>query len=152
MPITAEHVGRSYPGGPPQVVSRSAIRDFALAIGEDDARCLDPEAARAAGFADVVAPPTFLVSLGSRDTGADPVLDPELGLSYARIVHTEQRFTLHRPVVAGDELSLTTTITQVRQLKGNDVVGIETEVRDAAGEPVAAWFMQILHSPEGMPS
>ena len=40
-------------------VGREKVREYANAVGETDPRYLDPEAARAAGFDDVVAPPMF---------------------------------------------------------------------------------------------
>jgi acyl dehydratase len=86
------------------VVGREKVREYAYATGETDARCLDPQAARAAGFADVVAPPMFAAVYCAPAIGP-AVLDPEVGIDYARMVHGAQAFTWHEPVVAGDEIS-----------------------------------------------
>ena len=59
MPLDQSYVGRSYPPTEPYQVGREKIREFARAIGATDPEYLDPEAARALGYADVVAPPTF---------------------------------------------------------------------------------------------
>ena len=85
-------------------VGREKVREYAYAVGESDARCLDPEAARAAGFADVVAPPMFAAVYCARAIGT-ALLDPEVGLDFARMVHGAQAFTWHEPVVAGDEIT-----------------------------------------------
>ncbi len=85
-------------------VGREKVREYAYAVGESDARCLDPEAARAAGFADVVAPPMFAAVYCMPAVGP-AVLDPEVGLDFARMVHGAQAFTWHEPVVAGDEIT-----------------------------------------------
>ena len=85
-------------------VGREKVREYAYAVGESDARCLDPEAARAAGFADVVAPP-MLAAVYCGPAIAPAVLDPEVGIDYARMVHGAQAFTWHEPVVAGDEIT-----------------------------------------------
>ena len=85
-------------------VGREKVREYAYAVGESDARCLDPEAARAAGFSDVVAPPMFAAVYCAPAVGP-ALLDPEVGLDFARMVHGAQAFTWHEPVVAGDEIT-----------------------------------------------
>ena len=85
-------------------VGREKVREYAYAVGESDARCLDAVAARAAGFADVVAPPMFAAVYCMPAVGP-AVLDPEVGLDFARMVHGAQTFTWHEPVVAGDEIT-----------------------------------------------
>ena len=85
-------------------VGREKVREYAYAVGEGDARCLDPEAARAAGFADVVAPPMFAAVYCGPAVGP-AILDPEVGIDFARMVHGAQAFTWHEPVVAGDEIT-----------------------------------------------
>jgi acyl dehydratase len=73
-------------------------------VGETDPRFHDVEAARAAGFADLVAPPMFASVYCWRALGP-AVLDPELAIDFARLVHGGQEFTWHEPVVAGDEIT-----------------------------------------------
>jgi acyl dehydratase len=82
-------------------VGREKVREYASAVGETDPRYLDPDAAREAGFDDVVAPPMFAAVY------AAPALFPaimESGLDFSRMVHGAQEFTWHEPVVAGDEI------------------------------------------------
>jgi acyl dehydratase len=85
-------------------VGREKVREFASAVGEDDPRFHDVEAARQAGFADVVAPPMFASVYAGRAV-FPLVLDPEVGIDFARMVHGGQEFTWHTPVVAGDEIT-----------------------------------------------
>jgi acyl dehydratase len=85
-------------------VGREKIREFASAVGETDPRFHDVEAARAAGFADVVAPPMFASVYAGR-AAFPAILDPEVGIDFARMVHGGQEFTWHVPVVAGDEIT-----------------------------------------------
>jgi acyl dehydratase len=144
MALNRALLGKAYANPQTYVVSRHAIGDFARAINDDDPRYLDPEAARAAGYADVVAPPTFLVAVGARAQDGGPLHDPELGLDYSLVVHTEQKFALHRPVVAGDELTLVARISQMKDIGPNELLGIDTEVHDAAGAHVATVFMSVL--------
>jgi acyl dehydratase len=85
-------------------VGREKIREYALATGETDPRHLDVEAARAAGYADLVAPPMF-AAVYSLPAVGPAILDPEVGIDFARMVHGAQEFTWHAPVVAGDEIT-----------------------------------------------
>ncbi len=85
-------------------VGREKVREYAHATGETDPRHLDPEAARAAGYADVVAPPMF-AAVYCAPAIAPALVDPEVGIDFARMVHGAQQFTWHAPVVAGDEIT-----------------------------------------------
>jgi acyl dehydratase len=97
-------------------VGREKVREFAAAVGETDPRFHDVEAARAAGFADVVAPPMFAAVYAGRPVFA-LVLDPDTGIDFARMVHGGQEFSWHRPVVAGDEITTEAEFTG-REKKG----------------------------------
>ncbi len=85
-------------------VGREKVREYAHATGETDPLHLDPEAARAAGYADVVAPPMFAVVYTSPAIGP-AFFDPAVGMDFARMVHGAQEFAWHAPVVAGDEIT-----------------------------------------------
>ncbi len=56
------------------------------------------------------------------------IFDPELGLDYTRVVHGEQRFSYDRPIVAGDELIVATTIESIRTMAGNDMITTRGDV------------------------
>lgn len=127
--------GRVYPPTQPYLVGREKVREFARAVLSDSPIHLDPEAARAAGFADVVAPPTFAVTV-QEATLAQLLADEEAGVDFTRVVHGDQRFTYTRPIVAGDELTATLTIAAVKQLGGHSMVTASSAIVDAAGEHV----------------
>jgi len=128
-------VGRSYPPSAVYEVGRAKIAEFAAALGDQDPVYRDPEAARALGHPDVIAPPTFaiVVSLGAANVVLD---DPEVELDYSRVVHGEQRFAHHRPIRAGDRLVATTTIESVRHVAGNDLLTTRVELDTEDGESV----------------
>ena len=77
MAISPELVGRTYPAIEPYTVSREAVRAFAAAVFAQDPAHTDPEAARALGHADLLAPPTVASSVAPRAEAA-VVADPEL--------------------------------------------------------------------------
>jgi acyl dehydratase len=85
-------------------VGREKVREYAWAVGETNPLHLDVEAARAAGHADVVAPPMFAAVYCAPAMGP-AILDPEVGIDFARMVHGAQKFAWHAPVLAGDEIT-----------------------------------------------
>ncbi|GGK93091.1 MaoC family dehydratase N-terminal domain-containing protein [Mangrovihabitans endophyticus] len=139
MPLDPSFVGRSWPPSDPYLVGREKIREFARAIGAEDPEYHDPEAARRAGYADVVAPPTFPVVI-TMSSSRQIIRDPELGLDYSRVVHGDQKFAYERPVVAGDALVCQNFVDEVMQRGGHDFITTRTEVRTESGERVlTAW-------------
>jgi acyl dehydratase len=116
-------------------VGREKVREYAAAVGETDPRYLDPEAARAAGFADVVAPPMFAaVYCGPAVWPA--VVDPEVGIDYARLVHGAQEFTWHEPVVAGDEITTEAALEETSERGGLKFYVFKTTSTNQRGELV----------------
>jgi acyl dehydratase len=137
MAVNPDYVGRTFPPGPAYLVGREKIREFATAIGDLNPAFHDVGAARALGYPDLVAPPTFPVVMAMKAATA-AVQDPGLGLDYTRVVHGEQRFAYSRPVVAGDELIVTVTIEAVRTMAGNDMVTTRGDVTTLAGDHVVS--------------
>ena len=117
-------------------VGREKIREFATAVGETGAIYHDPEAARGAGFAEQVAPLTFPTVVHVK-SGPQVVMDPELGLNYALVVHGTQEFEYRRPIVAGDVLTATPRIAEIVAKGPHEFLTIETSVTDPQGEEVA---------------
>src|SRR3954468_20567171 len=128
MSLDQSFVGRSWPPTEPYLVGREKIREFARAIGATDAEYLDPEAARAIGYTDVVAPPTFPIIMTMASSHAQIVEDPELGIDYSRVVHGDQKFAYVRPIVAGDALVCRNTIEEIISRGGHDFLTTRTDV------------------------
>ncbi|GID26397.1 MaoC family dehydratase N-terminal domain-containing protein [Paractinoplanes brasiliensis] len=143
MPLDPSFVGRSWPATEPYQVGREKIREFARAIGAADAEYHDPEAARAIGYADVVAPPTFPVVI-TMAANRQIIEDPALGLDYSRVVHGDQRFAYKRPVVAGDELVCVNSVDDITSRGGHDFLTTRTEVTTVAGEPVVTVWSKLV--------
>ena len=135
MALDRELVGRSYPPSAVYVVGRAKLAEFAAAIGDDDPVYRDADAARAAGHPDVIAPPTFAITV-SLEAAFVVLDDPDVDLDYSRVVHGEQRFTHHRPIRAGDRLVATTTIDAARTVAGNDLLTTRVELATEDGEAV----------------
>lgn len=135
MPVNSDLVGRTFPPTPPYLVGREKVREFARAVFATDPQHTDPEAARAQGYRDVVAPPTFAMVV--QDLTLQQLLaEPDTGIALERTIHAEQRFRYSRPIVAGDELTGRLSITRVRAVGGNTMVTSEAEITDADGAHV----------------
>ena len=136
-------VGRAYPPTAVYEVGREKVREFADAVGAGDPAHRDPEAARAAGHRDVIAPPTFAIVL-SMGADGQVVADPEVGIDFDRVVHAEQRFTHHRPITAGDRLVVRTTIDGIRSAGGHDLITTRAEIGTEEGEAVCTAVSTLL--------
>ncbi|OKK21034.1 hypothetical protein AMK16_11665 [Streptomyces sp. CB00455] len=148
MTLDQSFVGRSYPPTDPYEVGREKIREFAVAVGDANPVYTDPEAAKAHGYPDVIAPPTFVFAITFTAAG-QVIEDPQLGLDYSRVVHGDQKFAYSRPVRAGDRLTVTSTIEAVKSLAGNDIIDIRGEVHDETGEHVVtAWTKLVSRAPQ----
>jgi acyl dehydratase len=143
MPLDPSQIGKTYPPTAPYEVGREKIREFAEAIGATDAVHHDPEAAKALGYPDVIAPPTFPILFAS---GLNQVLadDADLGLDYSRVVHGDQRFVYTRPVRAGDRLVCQSMIEDIMIRAGNGFVTTRVEISTDSGEPVATFWCRLV--------
>ena len=135
MAINADYVGRTFEPSAPYEVSRVKIAEFADAIGEPSLLCRDRAAAQAAGYPDVIAPPTFAIVI-SMASAAKLTGDPGLGVNYAMVVHGEQSFAHARPLHAGDVVVSQSTIESIRPLGSMTTMTTVTQIRTVDGEHV----------------
>jgi acyl dehydratase len=116
-------------------VEKGAIRRFAEALGDPNPLAQDEAAARAAGHAGLVAPPTFAVTLGWSER-----FRHSLDLGTRSVLHGEQSFEYARPIVSGDRLLVKSRVADVQERAGAsgpmDVLVIEDEGRGEKGELV----------------
>lgn len=116
--LPTDQIGKTY-APVDYAVGREKIREYAEAIGETNPLHHDLARARAAGYADLVAPPMFAVVYCAR--AFLPVLfDPALQIDFAHLVHGSQEFRWDGPVVvAGDEITTTATVADVYERTGD---------------------------------
>jgi acyl dehydratase len=133
--INPDYAGRTFEPSEPYEVSRVKIAEFATAIGDASPLCRDRAAAQAAGYPDVIAPPTFAIVVTSAGI-AKLMTDPGLGVNYAMVVHGEQSFTHSRPLRAGDVVVAQSAIESIKQVRSMTTMATVTEVRTVDGEHV----------------
>ena len=143
MSVNNDLVGREFPPTAPYLVGREKVREFARAVFADAPLHTDLDAARALGYADVVAPPTFAMVIQDH-TLQQLLAEPDSGIVLARTIHAEQRFQYSRPIVAGDELTGQLKVTGIRALGGNAMITSEAEITDADGAHVVTAISVLL--------
>ena len=126
--------GKEYPPFEYEV-GREKIREYAYAVGEDNPVYHDPEAARAAGFRNMVAPPMFCVVYSAGAMGP-AVLDPEVGINLAMMVHGSQEFEWSEPVVAGDTITTRVKVKDQFEKNGMNFFVWESESKNQDGQTV----------------
>ncbi|HEV7564274.1 MAG TPA: MaoC family dehydratase N-terminal domain-containing protein [Solirubrobacterales bacterium] len=139
MAIKTEAVGKEWPGSTYQV-GREKIKEYARALGIENPVHFDVEAARAAGFRDVVAPPMFCV-VYSLPAMAPAILDPEVGINLATMVHGGQTFEWGEVACSGDEITTTPKCTEIYEKDGKGFYVFESTSVNQDGEQVlhAVW-------------
>ena len=143
MAINQSMVGEVFTDAPYEV-SREKIREFAAALRDDNPAYHDRDAARALGHPDVIAPPSFLMII-SLEAERKFTYNPALGLGDPRrLVHREQRFAHRRPVRAGDVLTVTSTVVDIRDAGRNELMTTKMGIATTEGEPVADAYSTIV--------
>ena len=134
MPLNTHAIGKTYE---PFVyaVGREKIREYASAVGETNPLYFDVDAARAAGYADVVAPPMFAVVYAGRAI-APAIFDPDVGLNFAMMVHGGQEFHWGPLVVAGDEITTTAEVKDIADRGGMGFYVFESVSKNERGDTV----------------
>ncbi len=120
-------------------VEPGRLRFFLNTLGEQNPLYRDEAAARAAGYSARPVPPTYLFCLELMDAERPFEFLTELNIDLARVLHGEQRFTYHAPVVVGDTLTFRSHVTSVANKKGGamTMVVVETEITNQRGVHVA---------------
>jgi acyl dehydratase len=130
--VNKDVIGKEWPAVDYEV-GREKIREYANAVGETDPVHHDPEAARAAGFGGVVAPPMFAVVYSIPAMGP-AVLDPELGINFANLVHGGQEFEWGEPVCAGDAITTSVRLADAYDKNGMGFYVFESTSENQDGE------------------
>lgn len=132
MPVSKDAVGKQWP---PVVYQAGCekIREFANVVGAANPVHHDREAAVAAGYRDVVAPPMFCV-VYSAPAIAPGIVDPEVGINFATMVHGGQEFIWGEPVCSGDEVTTTASLTDVFQKDDKGFYVFESESVNQDGQ------------------
>ena len=112
--ISPDSVGRTFAGANATTITQSEISEFAAVFGELDSS---------------VATPTFSIRV-SLDQLQVILTDPQVGINWDRVVHGDQKFQIHRPIVAGDVLTCDATIERYHVAAGNEFINVKSDLRN----------------------
>jgi acyl dehydratase len=133
-PLSTEAIGKQWPATTYQV-GREKIREYANVIGAENPVHHDREAALAAGYRDVVAPPMFCVVYSAAAMGP-AILDPQVGINLAAMVHGSQEFEWGEPVCSGDEITTTAKCVEIYEKDGKGFYVFESTSVNQDGDQV----------------
>lgn len=126
-------------------VERGRLRDFARATGQSDRVYFDVEAAQAAGYRDLLAPPTYLFSLDLHREDSFHFITL-LNIDIAKVLHGEQSFTYGAPICAGDTVTLVSEVTDIYTKKGGamEFVHLKTSATNQLGEDAGSMTRTVI--------
>lgn len=136
-------IGKHYRQEDHFVVGREKIREFALSVKDENPIHHDETVAAEAGYDTLPAPLTFLAIAGRR-VQLEIFTKFSIPINIARVMHRDQKFKFHRPIVVGDELHFDTYLDSVIQSHGTVLAEIRSEVTDGEGKPVITSVVTML--------
>jgi acyl dehydratase len=143
-PVGAEGlIGSHYRAPDYFEVGREKIREFATAVQDDNPTHFSEVDAAEAGYPTVVAPLTFLAIAGRR-VQLDIFTKFSIPINIARVLHRDQKFQFHRPMLAHDKLHFDTYLDSVIESHGTVIAEIRSEVTDAEGKPIVTSIVTML--------
>jgi acyl dehydratase len=148
MSFASDIIGTHYRYHDYFLVGREKIREYAAAVQSDDPLHFSVEAAKAAGYPDVVAPLTFIAVAG-RQVQLEIFKQFDVGINLSRVIHRDQKILFHRPIFAGDKLYFETWLDSVLESHGTVIIEMRSEVTDAEGEPVMTTIVTMIGEAAG---
>ena len=134
MALKTDAVGKEWPASTYEI-GREKIREYATVLGFDNPVHFDREAAQAAGYRDVVAPPMFAVVYSS-PAMAPAMFDDDVAMNFAAMVHGGQKFEWGEPACSGDEITTAAKCLSIEEKDGKGFYVFETNSVNQNGEQV----------------
>jgi acyl dehydratase len=117
------------------VVGREKIREYAVAVKNEDAAHFDEKAAAELGYDGILAPLTFISVFGYQAQTAF-FANADIGIQDAKIVQVDQELKFMKPIKAGDRLYCDVYVHSIRQSFGADIIVTKNIVTNEDGEVV----------------
>jgi acyl dehydratase len=133
--LSEEIVGMHYRYPDHYVVGREKVREYAIAVKNDDSVFHDDDVAAELGHKTLPAPLTFISVFGYQAQTAF-FAHANIGLTDMKIVQVDQALKFLKPVHAGDKLYCDVYVDSVRQAHGTDIIVTKNVVTNEAGDVV----------------
>ena len=148
MSFASDIIGTHYRYHDYFLVGREKVREYAAAVQSEDPFHSSADAARAAGYPDVVAPLTFIAVAG-RQVQLEIFKQFDVGINLSRVIHRDQKILFHRPIVVGDKLYFDSWLDSVLESHGTVITEMRSEVTDAEGHPVITTIVTMIGEAAG---
>jgi hypothetical protein len=116
-------------------VEREKIREYAVAVQNDDASYFQEAAAAELGYHGLLAPLTFICVFGYKAQSAF-FEHANIAVQDAQIVQVDQVLKFTKPIVAGDKLYCDVFVDSVREAHGTEIIVTKNLVSNEAGDVV----------------
>ena len=135
MPLTTDIVGMHYRYPDYYEVEREKVREYAVAVQNDDAYFLEEDAAAEIGYKGLLAPLTFICVFGYQ---AQLAFFNHAGIAVSdqQIVQVDQVLKFFKPIVAGDKLYCDVWVESMREAHGTQIIVTKNIVTNEAGDVV----------------
>jgi acyl dehydratase len=130
-----DYVGTHYRHPDRYVVGREKIREYAVAVKNDDAAFFEEKASVELGYDGLLAPLTFISVFGYQAQYAMFEANG-IAISDAQIVQVDQVLKFVRPIVAGDTLHCDVYIDSIRRAHGTDIITTRNVISNDNGDVV----------------
>ncbi len=135
MALTADIVGMHYRYPDHYEVEREKIREYAVAVQNDDAVFFEENAAAELGYDGLLAPLTFICVFGYKAQTAF-FQNANIAIQDAQIVQVDQVLKFQKAIVAGDKLYCDVWVDSTRQAHGTQIIVTKNIITNQAGEIV----------------
>ena len=116
-------------------VEREKVREYAVAVKNDDASFFDEAAAHDLGYPALLAPLTFISVFGYKAQSAF-FANAHIGIADAQIVQVDQALKFLQPIQVGDTLYCDVYVHSVRQTHGTDIIVTKNIISNQDGDVI----------------
>ncbi len=135
MSLGKDVVGLRYRYPDHYIVEREKIREYAVAVKNDDAAFFEEKAAAELGYEGLIAPLTFISVFGYKAVAAF-FAEANIATQDAQIVQVDQELKFFLPIKVGDRLYCDVSIESIRTAHGTDIIVTRQTITNDAGDVV----------------
>jgi acyl dehydratase len=146
--LSPKLVGLHYRHPDHYVVGREKIREYAVAVKNDQAEFYDEDAASELGHDAILAPLTFISIFGYQAQLA-MFKTNDIAIADERIVQVDQELKFLQPIKEGDTLYCDVWVHSIRQSFGADIIVTKNIVTNDKGETVQETYTTLAGRSDG---
>jgi hypothetical protein len=133
--LTANIVGMHYRYPDHYEVEREKIREYAIAVQNDDSSYFEEGAAAELGYKGLLAPLTFICVFGYKAQSAF-FQSANIAIQDAQIVQVDQVLSFRKAITAGDKLYCDVYVDSTREAHGTQIIVTKNIITNEDGEIV----------------